>query len=143
MSHKQVTEAALTELPEQFSKRVGMVGRCTIFASVVYLLGTVVATAILAVLVNIVELLCTAGLPAVYTQILNAQQLPRWQNYAYLLLYDVAYMFDDTLMVAVVVVTLERHKLQESHGRWLKLLSGSAIMLLGIIMLVRPQWLGM
>ncbi len=107
------------------------------------LVGAIVATVILAVLVNIVELLCTAGLPAVYTQILNAQQLPQWQNYAYLLLYDVGYMFDDALMVTIVVVTMERHKLQETQGRWLKLLSGTAIMVLGIIMLIRPQWLGM
>jgi hypothetical protein len=107
------------------------------------LVGAVLGAAVLAVLVNILELLCTAGLPALYTRILTAQQLPPWQNYAYLLLYNLAYMFDDTLMVAVVVVTLERHKLQETHGRWLKLISGLAILVLGAVMLLRPQWLGM
>ncbi len=89
------------------------------------------------------ELLCTAGLPALYTQILNSRQLPLWSNYGYLLLYDAAYMFDDTLMVILVAVTLERFKLQETQGRWLKLVSGAAILVLGVIMLIRPQWLGM
>ena len=52
-------------------------------------------------------------------------------------------MFDDGVMVAIVVITMERHKLQEKQGRWLKLLSGTAVMMLGVVMLVRPQWLGM
>ena len=128
-------------IPE--SAKPGIYERVRRIVTAEKLTGAIVATAILAVLVNIVELLCTAGLPALYTQILNAQQLPQWQNYAYLLLYDVAYMFDDGLMVAIVVLTMERHKLQEAHGRWLKLVSGTAIMILGIVMLFRPQWLGM
>src|SRR5690606_11692377 len=45
----------------------------------------------LAIVVNVVELLCTAGLPVAYTQVLLAQGLPMWQNYAYILLYNVAY----------------------------------------------------
>ncbi len=96
---------------------------------------------VLAVLVNFVELLCTAGLPALYSQILTMQQLPRWQEYLYLGLYILAYMFDDTLMVLGVVATLGHPKMQEVHGRWLKLLSGLVILALGLVMLLRPEWL--
>ncbi|OGT83467.1 MAG: hypothetical protein A3G96_00425, partial [Gammaproteobacteria bacterium RIFCSPLOWO2_12_FULL_52_10] len=56
-----------------------------------------------AVLVNLVELLCTAGLPAVYTQILTARNLSAWGYYGYLLLYNLAYIFDDALMVTIAV----------------------------------------
>ena len=91
--------------------------------------------------VNIVELLCTAGLPALYTEILTMQDLPAWQNYAYLALYNVAYMFDDSLMVGLVVITLSKHKLQEKHGRWLKLISGAVIVLLGLLMICWPDLL--
>ncbi len=96
---------------------------------------------VLAVLVNFVELLCTAGLPCLYSQILTMQQLPWWQEYLYLSMYIAAYMFDDSLMVAGVVLTLGRPKMQEVHGRWLKLLSGAVILALGIVMLFRPEWL--
>ena len=96
---------------------------------------------ILAVLVNTVELLCTAGLPALYTKILTAQGFPIWKNYLYLLIYIIAYMFDDTLLLVAVVVTLSRRRLQEREGRWLKLLSGLAILVLGVTMLFRPGWL--
>lgn len=96
---------------------------------------------VLAVLVNIVELLCTAGLPALYTNVLMMQDYPVAKNYAYLALYNLAYMFDDGVMVLIAVVTLGRHKLQEKEGRWLKLLSGVLILALGVVMIFNPEWL--
>jgi uncharacterized membrane protein HdeD (DUF308 family) len=51
-------------------------------------------------------------------------------------------MFDDALMVAGVVWSLSRFKLQESGGRWLKLVSGGVMLLLGCVMLFKPEWLG-
>jgi glutaredoxin len=105
-------------------------------------LGAALAGAIvLAVLVNVIELLCTAGLPALYTQILTYRQYPPWKNYAYLGLYNLAYMADDSLMVGIAVSTLSRKRLQEKEGRWLKLLSGVVIALLGVLLLFRPEWL--
>ncbi len=106
-----------------------------------HLAGALTGVTVLAVLVNTVELLCTAGLPAVYTQILTLRQLPWWAYYGYLGLYNVAYMLDDSLMLAVAVVTLGRHKLQEREGRWLKLLSGMVMLGLGIVLLFKPAWL--
>jgi hypothetical protein len=105
-------------------------------------LGAALAGAIvLAVLVNVIELLCTAGLPALYTQILIYRQYPPWKNYAYLGLYNLAYMADDSLMVAIAVSTLSRKRLQEKEGRWLKLISGVVIALLGCLLLFKPEWL--
>ena len=105
------------------------------------LAGALIAVGVLSAMVNVVELLCTAGLPAVYTQILSAQDLPRWSHHGYLALYTAAYVLDDSLVLGVATVTLSRHRLQEQGGRWLKLLSGSVILLLGVALLVRPQWL--
>jgi glutaredoxin len=96
---------------------------------------------VLAVLVNVVELLCTAGFPAVYTRILTLHALPAWQYYAYLALYNVAYVLDDGLMLSVAVVTLSRRKLQERAGRWLKLVSGAVMLALGAMLIGRPAWL--
>jgi glutaredoxin len=106
------------------------------------LAGAVVGIAVLAFLVNLVELLCTAGLPALYTAILTSHQLPPWKYYAYLTLYIGAYVVDDAIMVTIGVVTLGRRKLQERGGRWLKLLSGLVILALGLLLLVRPRLLG-
>ena len=98
---------------------------------------------VLAVLVNFVELLCTAGFPAVYTQILTLRRLPLWAYYGYLALYNVFYMLDDSIMLLIAVFTLSRRKLQEKEGRWLKLVSGLVMLALGLIMLARPRWLAL
>lgn len=105
------------------------------------LAGALAGVVVLAGLVTIVELLCTAGFPALYTQILTLQRLPLWQYYGYLGLYNLASIFDDSLMVAIAVVTLSRTKLQERAGRWLKLISGLVMAGLGTVLLLRPKWL--
>lgn len=99
------------------------------------------AAAALAVVVNFIELLCTAGLPAMYTAVLTQQNLTASAHYAYLALYILGYIADDTLMLAVAVTTLSSRKLTESTGRWLKLLSGAVMLVLGLILVLRPQWL--
>jgi uncharacterized membrane protein HdeD (DUF308 family) len=43
--------------------------------------------------------------------------------------------------VVLAVVTLGRRKLQERGGRWLKLVSGGVILVVGLLLVVRPQWL--
>jgi arginine exporter protein ArgO len=98
------------------------------------------AVALLSLAVNLVELLCTAGLPAVYTHVLGTQDLPRAAYYGYLLLYVAAYVLDDSLMLALVTITLTRTRLQERAGRWLKLVSGAVMAALGLLLILKPAW---
>lgn len=105
------------------------------------LLPALAAVAVLAMVVNAVELLCTAGLPAIYTAVLSQQNLPATAHYAYLGLYILGYIADDSLMVAAAVLALSSHKLTESGGRWLKLISGGVMLALGLALLLRPGWL--
>jgi glutaredoxin len=95
----------------------------------------------LAVLVNFVELLCTAGFPAIYTAVLTQHEPTAVARYAYLGLYILGYMADDALMVGLAVTALSRRKLSERAGRVLKLLAGSVMLLLGLVLLLRPGWL--
>ena len=106
-----------------------------------HMAGALVGVVLLAVLVNTVELLCTAGFPAVYTHILTARDLPWWSYYGYLGLYNLAYIVDDAVMVTVAVVTLQHRRLQARAGRWLKLVSGLVMLALGAVLLARPEWL--
>jgi glutaredoxin len=96
------------------------------------LLGTIV----LAFLVQIVEFMCTSGFPALFTRILTLRHLDSLTYYGYLLLYDVAYMADDVIVLAIGVITLSQHRLQEKEGRWLKLISGVVMVGLGIYLLL-------
>lgn len=105
------------------------------------LLPSLVAVAALAAAVNVVELLCTAGLPAIYTAVLTQQDLGAPAHYAYLGLYILGYVADDSVMVATAVIALSSRKLTENTGRWLKLLSGVVMLVLGAVIVLWPQWL--
>jgi glutaredoxin len=123
------------------SARPGIYARVRAVVMAEHLGAALGGVIVLAVLVNVVELLCTAGFPAVYTRILTLRELPDWQYYGYLALYNVAYVLDDGLMLSLAIVTLSRRKLQERAGRWLKLVSGGVMLGLGTVLIVRPGWL--
>jgi glutaredoxin len=105
------------------------------------LLPALGGVALLAVVVNFVELLCTAGLPAIYTAVLAQQQLSALAHHAYLGLYIIGYIADDALMVAIAVLALSSRKLTQRSGATLKLISGAVMFALGLVMLLKPQWL--
>ena len=102
------------------------------------LAGALIGAVVLAVLVQIVEFMCTSGFPALYTRILTLKQLDSVSYYGYLLLYNVAYMFDDVIVLAIGVITLSQRRLQEKEGRWLKLMSGVVMVGLAIYLIVKP-----
>ncbi len=99
------------------------------------LAAAIVGAIILAVLVQIVEFLCTSGFPALFTRILTLRQLDTAAYYSYLLLYIAAYMLDDIIILTIGVVMLSRHRLQEKEGRVLKLVSGLVMIGLGIYLI--------
>ena len=102
------------------------------------LTGAVIGTVVLAILVQIVEFMCTSGFPALYTRILTLKHLDSMSYYSYLLLYNLAYMFDDVIILGIGVITLSQHRLQEKEGRWLKLISGLVMVGLGIYLIIAP-----
>lgn len=95
-------------------------------------------TTVLAVVANSYELLCTAGFPMVFTRVLTLRELPVWQYYAYLVLYNLVYVLPLVLIVGFFTLTLGSHKLSEREGRVLKLLSGAMMLTLGGILLGNP-----
>ena len=103
------------------------------------LAGAIFGAVVLAVLVQIVEFMCTSGFPALFTRILTLKQLDSLSYYGYLLLYDLAYMLDDVIVLTIGIITLSQRRLQEKEGRWLKLLSGLVMVCLGIYLLLVPH----
>ena len=94
--------------------------------------AAILGVIVLALLVQVVEFLCTSGFPALFTRILTLRQLDTASYYGYLLLYNAAYMFDDVVVLAIGVTTLSNRRLQEKEGRWLKLISGVVMVGLGL-----------
>jgi len=108
-------------------------------ASSIYTL--LVATVGLAFFANLYEFLCTAGLPMVYTRILTLNDLTDSQYYLFLAFYNVIYVIPLFVIVMVISFTLGDKKLQEKEGRGLKLISGMMMLMLGGVLLVKPDLL--
>jgi hypothetical protein len=99
------------------------------------------ATVALAVVANSYELLCTAGLPMVFTRVLTLNNLSTPGYYSYLALYNLIYVIPLFGIVIAFVWTLGSRKLQPDEGRALKLLSGTMMLGLGAVLLFAPEML--
>jgi hypothetical protein len=91
--------------------------------------------------VNVVELLCSAGIPAIYTQVLAMSALPRWQYHAYLALYILVFMLDDLVVFFTAMATLEVAGATGQYARYGHLVGGGVLLAVGALMLLRPEWL--
>lgn len=102
------------------------------------LVTLLLATAGLALFANLYEFLCTAGFPMVYTRILTLSELSTFQYYAYLALYNVVYIVPLFAIAILFAWTMGGRKLQEQEGQRLKLISGSMMFVLGLVLLINP-----
>ncbi len=105
------------------------------------LLPLVMGTIILAVTVNMYELLCTVGFPMVYTRVLTLHNLPTLQYYLYLIFYNVIYVIPLAALVLIFAITLGKKKFGEESVKKLKLISGFMILFLGLVLLLKPSLL--
>jgi thiol-disulfide isomerase/thioredoxin len=88
--------------------------------------------------VNLVELVCSAGLPAIYTQTLSLASLSTPAYYLYLLLYIVIFMLDDILVFAIAMTTLQMTGISKKYTHWANLFGGIIILILGILLIFKP-----
>jgi hypothetical protein len=57
----------------------------------------------------------------------------------YLLPYGLAYLFEDTLIVVFAVVAMNKMKLRERQGRWLKPPVGLVVFAPGLLLIFVPE----
>ena len=95
----------------------------------------------LAISVNIVELACSAGLPVMFTQILSMNNLTVVQEVMYIALYMLFFLIDDLIVFIVAVKTMEVTGVSTKYGKLSKLIGGVLLLLIGILMIFKPEWL--
>ena len=96
---------------------------------------------LLAFAVNLVELVCSLGLPAVYTQVLSYSYLSTWEYYMYLIFYVLIFILPAFIVFAVSATTLQLTGISTKYGRLVHLISGIIMLVLGILMIFKPEWL--
>jgi len=96
---------------------------------------------LIAAAVNLVELVCSAGLPAVFTQVLALTEMAKWQYYLYLIFYIFIFMLDDMLVFVIAMVTLKSVGMSGKYSRFSSLIGGLIILILGLLIIFKPEWL--
>jgi cytochrome c biogenesis protein CcdA/thiol-disulfide isomerase/thioredoxin len=102
-------------------------------------LALIGATIVMALGISLVELPCTAGFPVLWTNLVAAQQVDSLTFSLLLGLYMLIYLLDELVVFGTVVITLRASKLEEKHGRVLKLVGGVVMLTLAVVLLVDPE----
>lgn len=99
----------------------------------------IIGVAILAVSVNMIELVCTAGLPAVFTQILAFNNVSNAARYGYIAIFIMMYMIDDFIIFAIAVTTLHATGLTTKYRRFTLIFGGLLMYGLGLLLIFAPE----
>jgi glutaredoxin len=99
----------------------------------------IAGVAVLAVSVNMIELVCTAGLPAIFTQILAFNDVSNAARYGLIGLYILLYMIDDLAIFAIAVYTLHATGLTTKYRRFTLVFGGALMYALGILLIFWPE----
>ena len=99
------------------------------------------ATVVLAAGVSLVEFSCTAAFPVVWGNLLVAHGASKMEFAVLLLLYMVLYQLDEMVIFIAAVITMKTSRIEEKHGRMLKLFSGCLMITLSAVMIINPEWM--
>ncbi len=101
--------------------------------------ATLLGVVALAFGVNLIELFCSAGLPAIYTQILTLSNLKPFTYYWYILGYTFFFMLDDMIIFAIAIITLNKIGFTDKYNKYSAIFGGILILILGLLLIFRPQ----
>ncbi|MGQ9491905.1 MAG: thioredoxin family protein [Anaerolineae bacterium] len=97
------------------------------------------ATVVMSAGASLVEFSCTAGFPVLWTNLLATQGVTVLAFIILLALYMFIYQIDEIGIFLAAVFSLRASKLEEKHGRILKLIGGTLMLTLAAVMLIDPN----
>ncbi|MBU1118938.1 glutaredoxin [Patescibacteria group bacterium] len=89
--------------------------------------------------VNIFEFACSIGIPQTYTKILELNDLSWWVRQWYMFIYIGAYMIDDILIFGLALWGFDKIGLTHKYSKWSTLIGGVLMILLGLLLLFKPE----
>jgi hypothetical protein len=97
--------------------------------------GILVGIVALAFTVNAVEFVCSAAIPAVFTQVLSLANLSTFQYYGYILLYVLFFMLDDLVIFGTAAFALTS-RVGDRYARYSRPVGATILIILGLLLLV-------
>lgn len=99
----------------------------------------IIGVILLALMVNVIELACSTGLPLVFTNILALNNIIGAKAVAYILLYILAFLIDDLVIFGIAVFTFKVSPLSSKLGKYAHLAGGILMVVLGVLMIFFPS----
>lgn len=96
---------------------------------------------LLAASVNLIELLCSLGLPIIFTEILSLNNLNKIEKGTYILIYILFFLIDDIIIFLIAVFSSKVTAISNKYTKYSHLIGGLIMIIIGILMLVKPEWL--
>ena len=111
------------------------------FTSEKNLFLALVGVVVLALSVNIVELACSAGFPAIFISILDLNNINLLGRVLYILLYILFYLLDDLVIFVVAMLTLKVSGVTTKYNKMSHLVGGIIMILIGLLLIFKPEWI--
>ena len=84
----------------------------------------------LAFSVNIIELLCSLGLPVMFSEILTINNVSNSMKIVYALIYILFFLIDDIIIFAIAMKTLEIKAISNKYGKFSHLIGGIIMLII-------------
>lgn len=104
---------------------------------IIALLGIMV----LAASVNIIELMCSIGIPLLFTQILAMNNLSTFSYMIYMFIYIFFFLIDDIVIFIISMVTLKVTGLSTKYTKYSHLIGGIIMLIIGLLLIIKPELL--
>lgn len=104
---------------------------------IIALLGIMV----LAASVNIIELMCSIGIPLLFTQILAMNNLSTFSYMIYMFIYIFFFLIDDIVIFIISMVTLKVTGLSTKYTKYSHLVGGIIMLIIGLLLIIKPELL--
>lgn len=94
----------------------------------------------LAASVNLVELACSLGFPAIFSEILALNNVTGPLRILYLIIYVFFYMIDDLIVFTIAVSTFTIAAKSTKYTKYVNLIAGIIMILIGTLLIFKPEW---
>jgi len=125
--------AIVCEVTDEESRKKTMTRIQKIVSSPITL-GTIAGIIALAFMVNSVEFVCSAAVPAVFTRVLSLAGLTTFQYYSYILLYVLFFMLDDLIIFGTAAFALTSN-LGDRYAKYSRPVGATILIILGLLLL--------
>ena len=120
-------------------KRIKIIERIKKIVREDHILIAIIGIIALALIVNLIELACSAGLPLLYTSILAFNEVSSLQYFLYVLVYVLFFLIDDIIIFTIALFTMKVTGITNRYSKYSHLIGGLIMVAIGVLLAFFPN----